>query len=162
MNNLISFYLNEGRDHSGRTLAEVWALSDDELMDTHDVVQWLFPLKEPSKFQPHSPALTDKQVESFLADPRLRANLLKSFSRFMQVFGLNYVDGEVHQVAHRDIWIRLNHNWLRFTRIMKSLTLLGLPDEALAFFRFLQKKVGNVPSMAYWRKAVGLEPNGLR
>ena len=63
------------------------------------------------------------------------------------------------QIAHKDIWIRLNHNWLRFTRILRSLTILGLHDEAMAFFRFLEKKIGNAPSMVYWRKAVGLGPN---
>jgi hypothetical protein len=71
------------------------------------------------------------------------------------------VRGEIQQVASRDIWVRLNHNWLRFTRILKSLSILGLPDEALAFFRFLERKIGNVGSMAYWRKAVGLDPNSV-
>ena len=75
----------------------------------------------------------------------------------MQVFGLVYDAGEVRQTRKLDIWMRLNHNWLRFTRILKSLTMLGLNDEAMAFFRFLEKKLGNVPSMDYWRKAVGLE-----
>lgn len=161
MNNLVSFYLGEGRDKQGRLLTEIWATGDDELMHTHDVVQWLFPLKEPSKFNPTAPVLTDKQITAFHGDPRLRANLLKSFTRFMQVFGLSYVDGEIRQAGHKDIWLSLNHNWLRFTRILKSLTVLGLPDEAMAFFRFLEKKIGNVPSMHYWRKAVGLESTAL-
>jgi Opioid growth factor receptor (OGFr) conserved region len=159
MNRLISFYLNEGPDKQGRTLAQIWAMSDDELMDTHDVVQWLFPLAEPSKFNPTSPVLTDKQIAAFHDNARLRENLLKSFCRFMQVFGLSYIDGEVRQAAHKDIWLSLNHNWLRFSRILKSLTILGLHDEAMAFFQFLEKKVGNAPSMSYWRAAVGLGAN---
>ena len=61
----------------------------------------------------------------------------------MQVFGLEFTHGEIQQVAHRDIWMHLNHNWLRFTRILKSLTILGLNEEAMAFFRFLEKKIGN-------------------
>jgi hypothetical protein len=159
MNRLISFYLNEARDKEGRTLAEIWQMSDDELMDTHDVVQWLFPLSEPSQFYPTSPVLTDKQITAFHDDARLRENLFTSFCRFMQVFGLIYIDGDVRQAAHKDIWISLNHNWLRFTRILKSLTTLGLHDEAMAFFRFLEKKIGNAPSMSYWRAAVGLGAN---
>ena len=159
MTNLITFYLNDGPDSEGRTLAAIWGMTDDELMDTHDVVQWLFPLTEPSHFNPSAPVLTEKQIEAFRADARLKAKLLKSFVRFMQVFGLAYVDCELIQVAHREIWMHLNHNWLRFTRILRSLTILGLPDEALVFFRFLQKKIGNVQSMSYWRKAVGLDSN---
>ena len=57
--------------------------------------------------------------------------------------------------------MHLNHNWLRFTRILKSLTILGLNDEAMEFFKFLQRKVGNVQSMSYWRKAVGLDSNSV-
>ena len=157
MNRLIGFYLNTTPDSEGRLLAEIWSLSDETLMDTHDVVQWLFPLTEASKFYPRSPVLTEKQIDAFRDDPRLRANLQKSFHRFLQVFGLIYENGEVWQVKNVDIWMRLNHNWLRFTRILKSLTVLGLPDEALAFFHFLKKKLGNVPSMTYWRAAVGLD-----
>jgi hypothetical protein len=145
MNNLIGFYLHEGCDSEGRTLAGIWAMSDDELMHTHDVVQWLFPLTEPSSFNPTAPVLTE----------------LESFRRFMRVFGLDYIDDCLQQVAHRDIWMHLNHNWLRFTRILKSLTNLGLNDEAMEFFKFLQRKVGNVQSMSYWRKAVGLDSNSV-
>ena len=101
MNNLISFYLNEGCDSEGRTLAEIWAMSDDELMHTHDVVQWLFPLTEPSNFNPTAPVLSERQIALFHTDPRLRSNLLKSFRRFTRVFGLDYVDGCLQQVAHQ-------------------------------------------------------------
>ncbi len=156
MNRLISFYLNEQPDREGRTIEQIWAMTDDELMETHDVIQWLFPLAEASKFHPTSPVLTDKQIAAFHGDARLRENLLTSFCRFMKVFGLAYIDGDVRQMSHRDIWLSLNHNWLRFTRILKSLTILGLNDEAMALFKFLETKIGNVPSMSYWRNAVGL------
>ena len=160
MSDLINFYRDEGRDSAGRTLAEIWAMSDDELMHTHDVVQWLFPLTEPSRFNPDAPLLTQGQIALFKADPRLKKNLLASFRRFMQVFGLTFKNGEIWQVANQDIWMSINHNWLRFTRILKALTMLGLPLEAMAFFRFLDRKIGNVKSMAYWREAVG-KPSGV-
>ncbi len=159
MNKLIGFYLNTSPNSEVRTLAEVWEMSDDELMDTHDVVQWLFPVTEPSQFNSRAPVLTEKQIDAFRDDPRLRENLRKSFDRFMQVFGLVYDRGEMRQIRNVEIWMHLNHNWLRFTRILKSLTILGLPDEALAFVYFLEKKVGNVKSMDYWRKAVRLDSN---
>lgn len=159
MNTLISFYLNQAADGEGRMLGDIWAMPDGELMNSHNVVQWLFPLAEPSKFYPSAPVLTEQQIAAFQTDTRLRANLFKSFCRFMQVFGLEYSDGFLQQVAHRDIWMHLNHNWLRFTRILKSLTILGLTDEAMVFFRFLSRKIGNVRSMSYWRKAVGLHSN---
>src|SRR5437899_127495 len=108
MANLIGFYLNTGPDSEGRTLEEIWRMSDAELMDTHDVVQWLFPLTEPSKFNPSSPVLTEKQITAFREDARLQENLRKSFSRFMQVFGLVYDAGEVRQTRKVEIWMSLN------------------------------------------------------
>jgi len=155
MQDLIGFYLDEQPNPEGRTLSGIWAMSDDELMDTHDVVQWLFPLPDKSQFNPSAPLLTPRHRELFLEDPRLKRNLLKSFHRFLGVFGLAFGNGQVYQVRHVDIWMSLNHNWLRFTRILKCLTLLGLPAEALAFFDFLLHKVGDVDSLHYWRAAVG-------
>ena len=157
MSRIIAFYLNNEPNPQGRTLDDIWRMSDEDLLATHDVVQWLFPLAEASKFQPQSPVLTEKQIEAFRGDARLQENLRRSFVRMMQVFGLAYDGREVWQTGNVEIWMHLNHNWLRFTRILKSLTLLGAPDEAMAFLRFLEKKIGNVPSMDYWRKAVGLD-----
>ena len=159
MNDLVSFYLDEGCDSEGRTLAQIWEMSDEALMETHDVIQWLFPLTDPSEFNPNAPILTDRQIDQFREDPRLQRNLLKSFQRFMQVFGLTYARDFVVQVAHRDIWMRPNHNWLRFTRILKSLTLLGHADAAMAFFKFLDRKIGNADSMVYGRASGGWPPN---
>ncbi len=157
MSRIIAFYLNNEPNPQGRTLDDIWRMSDEDLLATHDVVQWLFPLAESSKFQPQSPVLTDKQIEAFRGDARLQENLRRSFVRMIHVFGLAYDGREVWQTGNVEIWMHLNHNWLRFTRILKSLTLLGAPDEAMAFLRFLEKKIGNVPSMDHWRKAVGLD-----
>ena len=103
MNDLIGFYLDTGPDSEGRTLSEIWAMSDDDLMDMHDVVQWLFPLTERSSFNPHAPILTEKQIYLFREDARLKSNLLRSFHRFVQVFGLEYNYGEIQQVVSRHL-----------------------------------------------------------
>lgn len=155
MQDLIGFYLDELPNSDGRRISTIWAMTDEELLDTHDVVQWLFPLPEKSQFNPTAPLLTARHRELFEEDPRLKRNLLKSYHRMLQVFGLAYGHGQVYQVRHVDIWMSLNHNWLRFTRILKTMTLLGLPDEALAFYEFLVRKIGNVDSLNYWRAAVG-------
>jgi hypothetical protein len=53
-----------------------------------------------------------------------------------------------------------NHNYLRITRILRSLTLLGLAAEAKEFFAALQRvyltnteKIGSY-TYNYWRNAV--------
>ncbi|HEY9611993.1 opioid growth factor receptor-related protein [Allocoleopsis sp.] len=59
------------------------------------------------------------------------------------------------------VWLnRFNHNYLRITRILTSLSLLGLEDDAKAFFNGLDQiyleegdPIGSEPYL-FWKKAV--------
>jgi hypothetical protein len=42
-----------------------------------------------------------------------------------------------------DVWAAPNHNWLRVTRILRSLTRLGLETEAGALYRWLDATYGS-------------------
>src|SRR5687767_9226697 len=42
MSRLTEFYRGAGTDNWGRSLAEIWAFSDDELEGIHDFIQWMF------------------------------------------------------------------------------------------------------------------------
>jgi hypothetical protein len=54
-----------------------------------------------------------------------------------------------------------NHNHLRITRILKSLTLLGLREDAEAFLECLEAIYAEAPgkisaaSLRFWRAAIG-------
>jgi hypothetical protein len=76
MSRLTDFYRGTGTDAEGRTLAQLWAYSDEQLEDVHDFIQWLFPTPTPSRFNPHAPVLADADIAAFRSDPDLRANLL--------------------------------------------------------------------------------------
>src|SRR5690606_20976501 len=78
MKPLIAFYRGAGRDHRGRTLDEILRHDDDWLERTHDFVQWLFPLREPSGANPFAPLVDDEIRDAFDADAALRASLLAS------------------------------------------------------------------------------------
>ena len=41
---IVQFYRGNGRDHRGRSLAEIVAWSDAMLESVHDYIQWMFPL----------------------------------------------------------------------------------------------------------------------
>ena len=56
---LLRFYRLEGADARGRTLAEIWSWDAARLEGVHDYIQWLFPLPEPSAFNPQAPILTE-------------------------------------------------------------------------------------------------------
>jgi hypothetical protein len=65
MSRLVEFYFGRATDSEGRLLHEIWEWGDDDFEEVHDFVQWLFPLPEPSRFNPDAPLLTEEDVASF-------------------------------------------------------------------------------------------------
>lgn len=71
--------------------------------------------------------------------------------------GENYQQRKTNWIDWRD------HNYLRLTRILTSLRLLGLENEAKALFKCLDEiyqeekdKIGS-ETYSYWKNAVGLD-----
>jgi hypothetical protein len=165
MSRLTDFYQGTATDTQGRTLADIWAFSDSDLEMTHDFIQWLFPLRERSRFNPDAPVLTDEDIAAFRADPHLRANLLQSFDVFLAFLGLRYEEGRVVEAPDfelkKDVFAAPDHNWLRITRVLSSTRLLGLEGPSQALFRFLEEyrasgQSGITPdTFRYWEQAGG-------
>ena len=158
MSPLIRFYRGVATDSEGRTLAELWSLSDSEMEEIHDFIQWMFPLREPSRFNPDAPLLTATDIEEFQRDLTLRANLLRSLDRFLAFLGLRRAEERVVRgpdfAEKGSVWRHPNHNWLRVTRVLHSLCLLGLEPEAKAFFSCLTE--------LYQGSGGGLTPDTFR
>jgi hypothetical protein len=169
LSRLVDFYRGEAPDSEGRLLSEIWDWADHELEAVHDFIQWLFPLPERSGFNPRAPLLNAEDIATFQAEPLLRANLHRSFSRMLEFLGLVLTpDGEVKEgrnFAARvgDVWASANHNWLRITRILRSLTLLGLAEDARCLFCWLEEMYRSrrfpIPAdtFQYWTWAAGSE-----
>jgi hypothetical protein len=168
MSQLTTFYRGTGPDSEGRTLADIWAYSDDELESIHDFIQWLFPLRERSQFNPDAPLLTAADIDEFRADPQLRDNLLRSFEVFLAFLGLRFEGGRVTRAPDfdrkSDIWRHPNHNWLRITRVLTSTRLLGLEEPSRALFTFLKELRDGGRSgitddtFRYWERAASGSP----
>src|SRR5262249_18595638 len=144
MSRIVDFYRGQETDSEGRSLKEIWTWSDDDLEEVHDFIQWLFPLPEPSQFNPDAPLLSQQDIAAFKSDPVLQNNLNKSFARILGFLGLRLDnDGKVVEsntffsARIPDVWAMLNHNWLRITRILRSLTLLGMEAQAQALYERL-------------------------
>jgi hypothetical protein len=170
MSRLVEFYRGRGRDAGGRTLEQILAWSDDDLEEVHDFIQWLFPLPEPSRFNSNAPLLTSEDVAAFKAESLLRDNLARSFKRFLAFTGLTLTaEGKVVEAANFAsrqpvVWAYVNHNWLRISRVLRSLTLLGLEDRARAFYAWLEAAYRKVrfpippDTFGYWTAAVAGSP----
>jgi hypothetical protein len=167
MSRLVDFYRGLKTDTEGRVLEDILAWPDDDLEEVHDFIQWLFPLPEPSRFNADAPLLTVEDIAAFKSDPVLQANLMKSFERILAFLGLALsVNGEVVQGENfksrvADVWAMPNHNWLRITRILRSLMLLGMEAQAEALYERLDaiytSRKFPIPAgtFRYWTEAVG-------
>lgn len=163
---LIAFYAGKGTDDRGRRIDEIWSFSHEELESVHDYIQWLFPLMERSAFNPGAPLLDDETVAQFREDAALRGNLERSLRVMLDFYGLAIAGHEILTVptfsARSRIWLTPhNHNFLRLTRILKSLSLLGLHDRATQLLACLervdQRRPGiiSTETFEYWRAAAG-------
>jgi hypothetical protein len=150
-------------------LSHILGFGFDELEIHHDYIQWLFPLPEPSGANAEAPLLSKEDIAAFESDESLRRALLQSFYMMLQFYGLVVWEGRpdikvsrgAHFAERRDVWLtRGNHNFLRISRMLRSLTLLGLGAYAAAFLKSLEgiyeKEASTIGSttIEYWRRAV--------
>jgi len=168
---LVDFYLGRVADARGRMVSDVWLKDYRWLEYTHDYIQWLFPLKSRSRYNPDAPILTEKTINIFRSSDELRERLLKSLAIMLKFYGL-----QTEQIADKTIriveseeflerssnWLSPgNHNFLRITRILASLRTLGLGTHAQALFGCLdqiyeeKKSVIGKETRSYWKSAAG-------
>jgi hypothetical protein len=162
---LLQFYSGEGTDEQGRTIGDIWGYSHEMLESVHDYIQWLFPLADRSAFNPGAPLLDHETIGRFRRDEILRRNLERSLRVMLEFYGLAIAGHEILRVPSfsersRDWLTPGNHNFLRLTRILKSLSLLGLENRARQLLKVLEDIDGKRPgiigkrTLEFWKRAV--------
>ena len=152
MSQIIDFFEGRITHPSGRTFDQILALDDEALERAHDIVQWIFPLPEPSKANPRAPFLSPEDLAEFRANPALRLQVRRAAHTFAGFYALT------------DDWKRSrDHNHLRITRIIRCLTLVGEHDYARRLYDFA---VENTPlvldsTKKYWEEALNENPAWL-
>lgn len=146
---LINFLRGTGPDSHGRYHSDILKFTDEELEVTHDYIQWLFPLREPSEAVPGSPYIQDDATVAHLrSDERAQQHFLLALARMRGFYAVN------------DFWLRQgDHNHLRITRILKSVMLWGDPAKARYFYEFILWRVQSVQpvtpeSLEYWKQSI--------
>lgn len=160
---LIKFFRGEGMDHAGRTLEGILALDDFWLEHTHDYLQWLFPIPEPSQYNARVPVLTQDDIAWFRTDRYLRTQQIRALDRMLAFYGLERSEDGIVALPglnmKNHIWLKpAGHNHLRLTRIIRSLQYCSQPELALRLQSAvieLGQSVGQVSekSLSYWRRA---------
>jgi len=166
---LVNFYLGDAPDNRGRMIDEVLSWKDEQLEDVHDYIQWLFPLKEKSAFNSSAPVLSKADINTFRSNPRVNQKLLLSLARLIDFYGFmaTWEGGTYQIVKSKDFqqksrnWLtEYNHNFLRITRILKALVLLGAEKHAKVFLIALEdvykdsSQVIGQETLRYWREAI--------
>jgi hypothetical protein len=103
---VLNFLLGVGFDHRKRRIEDVWNFTDHQLEDTHDYIQWIFPLMEPSSAVANAPVITIPVVHEIRASGSAQISLAKSTERILKFYSQNN-----HWITEHD------HNHLRITRI---------------------------------------------
>ncbi len=135
-------------DARGRTLSMIMAFDDQAIESTHDFIQWIFPLDEPSRSHLGAPVLDLFEIEEIKSSDVALENLMQSADWY---FGF---------LQRHDHWIRqYDHNHLRISRVIKSLRLLVSDEVAdrykAAILDFLGGNISAISerSRGYWLNA---------
>ena len=145
---IIKFLRDEAKDYKGRTLFEMQSLPDYKLEKTHDIIQWMFPIDIPSKYNPNSPVLTEEDIAIMKTDLTVQAAIQTSLTRMIWYYEKN------------DYWVtQKNHNFLRITRILRCLWLAGMKHDYVCFQRALDdiftdyNEIIGEETFLYWKNA---------
>lgn len=109
----------------------LYSATDDDLERHHGYIQWVFPLKEASKSQPHAidELLTDAAIAEMLGDKDIKKKIRRMARRMLTFWGISITeDGaaiEDEAVFRKKLGCVSNHNQLRMTRMLKFMRHLG-------------------------------------
>ena len=147
---LVDFLKGTGPDHQGRYLRDIWDFEDTAIEQTHDFIQWLFPLAEKSMSVLSAPTLSADDINRIRKCDIARANLENSAQWYLEFLTRN------------DHWVRsYDHNHLRITRAIKSLGLLVSQSAAEGFLNSVFQIIGDRLKLIR-QDAVGFWKSGAR
>ena len=166
---LLNFYSKKGTDQSGRYITDIWHFSLYELEDVHNYIQWLFPTSQKSRYNKYPGPLTHHERAQFSQGYEYQNNLLISLEVMLKFYGLvmkrnnNSINITCNQNTFKKrakVWINKDnpHNFDRFSRILRSLTELGMKKVSDALLKCLLKEIYPNPlyhniignSIHYW------------
>lgn len=160
---LLDFLEGKGEDIYGRTLQSILEIPGRWWFEvTHNYIQWLFPLREESNAA-YSVPLTDEMVDYIKKNDEILRNIKRSFLKMLEFYGFVCKDNGIVPVIGRTEmivkWLNLrNHNFLRITRILGCLSIVGYGDLAKEWLDALEEETKDLhyveKSKEFWREAV--------
>ncbi len=160
-------------DIKNRSFKDMIEMSNHQLEKSHDIIQWLFPLDEPSLHNPNAPLLNKallEEINSKIWAYAYRSSFEQAWKRFMfflrsapDDWGMFSKEAWEMQKPYegKPQWITpRNHNYLRITRVIKSATLFGRKDLATLMYQYACEKYEEYPGIIgtttkqFWDNAI--------
>ncbi|KAJ8402725.1 hypothetical protein AAFF_G00363970 [Aldrovandia affinis] len=134
-----------------------WRGDYEKLEHNHTYIQWLFPLREQG-LNFYAQELTQVEIKEFQSTREAKRRFLLAYTIMLDFFGITLLDknGNVARASNwQDRFQHLNesqHNYLRITRILKSLGELGFESFKPPLVRLLLEEAlveGTLPNMRH-------------
>lgn len=162
---LINFYTKQGKTPAGVKFTDILSYTPAEFEQYHDFIQWLFPTKTRSRFNPDAPELDNETAEHLIKSKVFNDRFKIALFRYLSdILGMHIDGGNTVKIAvyGGKAWqTPTDHNLLRLTRVIESCALLGHFDFAEELYGALLlfsmttsgKFISNV-TVAYWQSAL--------
>lgn len=128
--NYTAFFEGREPDDKHRMITDFQRYGDFRLEWSHNYIQRIFPLQEPSMFS-NAPLITDAEVKEIRESRPAQDNIRKVYITMLRFWKID--DAHIRKWGN-DAPVRFwntpdNHNHFRMTRVLKSLKLLGMERE---------------------------------
>ena len=160
---LLDFYAGIGADNRGRKIENIWTWSHEKLEQSHDFIQWIFPLPEVSSFNPDAPVLTVGDIINIRRSEVLKDRVLRSLDLMLAFYGFVRIQNKANTsiITSQDYENRIrawvtprNHNFFRISRILKLNAYSVKFFEALEGLCLDKQNIIGSESFQYWKAAV--------
>ncbi len=123
--NLREFLINNEPDIYGRYISEIWNFNDEQIEGTHNFIQFLFPLTQPSKNSFNKIYInSDDLLLELKSDIKVRESIIYSSKWYF-----SFLERNQHWQTYFD------HNHLRISRVIESLNIIISNRHANRFYK---------------------------
>lgn len=160
---LVDFLTGSGLDYHNRSHESILRQSDQWWEASHNHIQWMFPTVTPSSYNFLAPVLTPDDIFQITQNKFAKLNIYRGAIRYLKVLGIEYVNNDFRWINENSLlccsWVnRPDHNDLRISRLLESLTILRHSEFALKLFEFLRIELKDNSlkqiSLTYWKHSV--------